>query len=290
MTEIVASGTDWEAWQHQWDAQQEAYLPDREHRFAAMLDVVEASLLTDAPDHDADRHEPTGEDPAARTDVAPRILDLAGGTGSISRRALWRFPRASSIVLDVDAALLAIARGTFANEPRVQVAGVDLGSGKWTAALASELGSEVEGTFDAVLTATALHWLTPERVAGVYAEARSLLRPGGVFINADYMPDPGLSSLTDGLATVERRVRHQRWADGVPSWEGWWELLRADPALAGPTAERDAFYARRRGSDHSESLLPSSWHLEAMRAAGYAETGLVWRGLLDAAVTGRTAL
>ncbi|GAA3639616.1 class I SAM-dependent methyltransferase [Kineosporia mesophila] len=276
---------DWQAWQDQWDAQQEAYLPDREQRFAAMLDAVEATRLPAGPERSAGRHDESVEVP--REQIAPRILDLAGGTGSISRRVLWRFPQASTVVLDVDAALLAIARGTFADDPRVRVASVDLGFPNWPAALASELGEEVTGSFDAILTATALHWLTPERVTGVYAEARDLLRPGGLFINADYMPDEGLASLTDGLARVERRERTARWEGGVPSWEKWWELMRADPDLAGPTAERDAFYAERRGDHHTESLRPSAWHLQAMRTAGYPETGLVWRGLLDAAVTGR---
>ncbi|MBT0769221.1 class I SAM-dependent methyltransferase [Kineosporia sp. J2-2] len=277
--------TDWDAWQQQWDAQQEAYLPDREQRFAAMLDTVEATLLPgEAPG--GQRHQ---EAEATAGEVAPRILDLAGGTGSITRRLLWRFPQASAVVLDIDAALLAIARGTFADDPRVRVARVDLGHENWPAELASEIGAEVLGSFDAVLTATALHWLTADRVAGVYAEARPLLCPGGVFINADYMTDPGLPSLTAGLERVERRERLERWSRGVPSWEAWWELLRADPQLAGATAERDAFYAERRGDGHTESLMSSAWHLEAMRAGGYAETGLVWRGLLDAAATGRTA-
>ncbi|GAB3286421.1 class I SAM-dependent methyltransferase [Kineosporia babensis] len=271
----ISGGTDWEAWQQQWDAQQEAYLPDREERFAAMLDAVEASLLAD------------GEGEAGpASELTPRVLDLAGGTGSISRRVLDRFPKATTVVLDIDAALLAIARGTFANDTRVQVAAVDLGASDWPANLTSAVGP---APFDAVLTATALHWLPSERVAGVYAEARTLLRPGGVFINADYMPDPGLSSLTNGFAQVERRTRHQRWSSGVLSWEAWWDLLRADPALSGPTAERDAFYAERRGDNHTESLNTAAWHQEVMRAAGYAETGLVWRGLLDAAVAGRTA-
>ena len=31
------------AWQASWDRQQATYMPDREHRFAAMLDVVAAA-------------------------------------------------------------------------------------------------------------------------------------------------------------------------------------------------------------------------------------------------------
>ena len=139
---------DWNALQQEWDSQQTTYLPDREDRFAAMLDAVEAAVGNE-----------------------PRILDLAGGTGSITIRALDRFPKATSVVLDVDAALLAIAAGTLAGDERVHVLSADLATRDWRQALGD--GAE----FDAVLTATALHWLTPERVAGVYAEAVSVLRP-----------------------------------------------------------------------------------------------------------------
>src|ERR1044072_4391294 len=68
MTDTLAAA-DWQAWQRGWDRQQEWYLPDREERFRAMLDAVEATV---GPE--------------------PRILDLACGTGSISDRALRRFP------------------------------------------------------------------------------------------------------------------------------------------------------------------------------------------------------
>jgi len=286
MTSTGSTGTepDWEAWQQQWDAQQESYLPDREQRFAAMLDALEAiGTATDGGPTDRPTAAP------GHSGYAPRILDLAGGTGSITRRVLARFPQATAVVLDIDAALLRIARGTFEGDPRVQVVAVNLALEDWVTALEKELGRPAAGAFDAVLTATALHWLQPEQVAAVYAQARTLLRPGGLCVNADHMPDPGLASLTDGLARVEQAVRVRRQDAGTPDWQGWWDLLRVDPVLAGPTAERDAFYAERSGNQHSESLLPSTWHLEALRAGGYAETGLIWRGLLDAAVVGRTS-
>ena len=38
--------TDWGFWQASWDEQQESYLPDREERFAAMLDAVEGVVGT----------------------------------------------------------------------------------------------------------------------------------------------------------------------------------------------------------------------------------------------------
>jgi hypothetical protein len=35
---------DWSDWLRRWDRQQEGYLPDREERFAAMLDVLDVQL------------------------------------------------------------------------------------------------------------------------------------------------------------------------------------------------------------------------------------------------------
>ncbi len=148
---------------------------------------------------------------------------------------------------------------------------------------------EPGGSIDAVLTATALHWLIPERVAGVYAEATSLLTPGGVLVNTETVPDPGLPSLAGGLERIiEDRGAELRAAGDVPTWSQWWEELRLDPVLAGPTAERDEHF-RLRDASHTETGLPVDWHLQALRHAGCAEAGLVWRGLRDAAVLGRVA-
>src|SRR4051794_8762635 len=168
---------DWESWQQRWDLQQQAYLPDREERFSAMLDAVEAAC-----------------------GPAPRVLDLAGGTGSITRRLLRRLPAATSVVLDVDAALLTIARGSLGDDARVRICPADLDTPAWR----DQLG-EPDGSFDAVLTATALHWLTLDRLAGVYAEAAALLRPGGVLVNADRMPDAGLGTLDEALEQLRKR-------------------------------------------------------------------------------------
>jgi hypothetical protein len=71
---------DWSSWAHRWDAQQQRSIPRREERFQLMLELV-ADLVGPAPG---------------------RILDLACGTGSISARALRRFPWAQLVALDVD--------------------------------------------------------------------------------------------------------------------------------------------------------------------------------------------
>lgn len=246
----AASDIDAAAWQDSWDRQQEAFLPDREERFTAMLDVVDAV---------------TGGQPLC-------VLDLAGGTGSISLRVHHRFPDAVTTLVDIDPVLLAIARASM--PPRATVVTANLRDPEWAAILPHQ-------HYDAVLTATALHWLPEERLATLYREIRDVLRPGGVFLNADHMADDGLPGLTVRLSERAQARREARVAAGaVHSWQSWWEHVSADPTLGPLMVERNAVFGKR---DHNESDPPVSWHLEALRSADYSEVGLVWRRASDAA-------
>jgi SAM-dependent methyltransferase len=241
------------AWQESWDRQQEAFLPDREERFRSMLDTVQAATDGDWP----------------------RILDLAGGTGSISLRALRRFPQARTTLVDVDPVLLTIARASL--DDRSVVVSANLRTPDWVDSLADR-------DFDAVLTATALHWLPLDRIAELYGEIREVLRPGGVFVNADHMPDDGLPGLNAKFGDRERARRESRYAAGaVLSWEAWWDHVAKDPTLGPLVERRRQVFAGRHGE---ESTPDVSWHLDALRAAGFAEVGITWRGARDAAVTG----
>ncbi|MFI1194629.1 class I SAM-dependent methyltransferase [Micromonospora sp. NPDC020750] len=239
------------AWQESWDRQQEAFMPDREARFAAMLDAVDAVVDGDAP----------------------RLLDLAGGTGTISLRALARFPRAEVTLVDLDPALLALADASLRDRATVLVA--DLGRPDWADRLPHR-------DYDAVLTATALHWLPADRLTALYGEIRGLLRPGGLLVNADRMPDDALPGLTDRLTARARERRAARYAAGAAlSWPDWWERAGADPALGPLVARRHEIYP----TGHSpEWNPPVSWHLDTLAAAGFTEVGTLWRGGADAAV------
>jgi len=247
MTETTATGTgttgtDWQAWQESWDRQQEWYMPDREERFRIMLDMVEACV---GPE--------------------PRILDLACGTGSITARLLARFPDATSTGIDLDPALLAIARGTFEGDDRVTFVEADLKDPDWPARLPY-------GTYDAVLTATALHWLHSAPLAALYGRIAGLVRHGGVFMNADHMIDEG----TPRINAAERSLRHARMdqamRDGALDWAEWWQLAAKDPVLAGPTARRFEIYG-----DHADGDMPSpQWHARVLREKGFGEARAVW--------------
>jgi SAM-dependent methyltransferase len=246
---------DWQAWQQRWDEQQEWYLPDREERFRVMLDAVEA-LVGDAP----------------------RVLDLACGTGSITVRLLRRFPGAVSTGVDLDPALLTIARGSFADEPRAGFVTADLTAPDWTASLPYD-------SYDAVLTATALHWLREEPLRTLYGQLAGLVRPGGVFLNADHMPDPDSPRINEAEQAFTRVRREREKAAGVRDWEVWWREAAADPVLAGPAAERFAIFGNPADGDHADGEShPVAWHIGALRQAGFAEARTAWASLTDAVV------
>ena len=67
-------------WIERWDRQQEVYMPDREDRFTALIDAVEAG--TGRPD--------------------PLVLDLGCGPGSLAVRLLARLPEATIVAVDAD--------------------------------------------------------------------------------------------------------------------------------------------------------------------------------------------
>ncbi|MFD0153391.1 class I SAM-dependent methyltransferase [Streptomyces sp. NPDC055721] len=244
------TGTDWAGWQQSWDRQQEWYMPDREERFRVMLDMVEAVV-----------------------GPKPRVLDLACGTGSITDRLLRRFPEATSTGVDLDPALLAIAEGYFAGDERVTFVTADLKDPAWAARLPHD-------SYDAVLTATALHWLHSEPLTALYGQVAGLVRDGGVFMNADHMID----RTTPRINAAERAQRHARMdrekAGGVLDWAEWWALAAKDPVLAEPTARRFEIYG-----EHADGDTPSArWHADTLLAAGFGEARVVWGSPSDALV------
>ncbi|MGI5348902.1 class I SAM-dependent methyltransferase [Streptomyces sp. CA-250714] len=251
---------DWQRWQESWDRQQEWYLPDREERFRVMLDMTEALV---GPE--------------------PRVLDLACGTGSITDRALKRMPNARTVGVDRDPALLAIARGTFAEDERARFVTADLSDPDWPSALP-------EGPFDAVLTATALHWMRTEPLRALYGQLAGLVREGGVFMNADHMPDESTPRINAAVHVFDEARRKQLAGEGAQDWRGWWRALAEDPALADVAKERFALFGNPAEAEHAdhndEEFQNAEWHAATLRGAGFAESRVVWASPTDALVLG----
>ena len=238
------------AWIDRWDVQQRGYLPDREDRFTAMIDAVEEF--------------------AGRPD--PLVLDLGCGPGSLAVRLLERLPKATVVAVDADPVLLMLGRAAFADLAGLRFAEADLRSDGLAQAL------PLDRQPDAAVSTTALHWLPGPALQGLYRQLAGLLRPGGLFLNGDHMrEDADVSPVLDrlGRALLEREERRRFPAGHAESWNGWWDAVQADPALAA------AFAARARlGLDaehHGSAAGRLSVQAAALREAGFAEVGTLWQ-------------
>ena len=225
------------AWIQRWDAQQELYMPDREDRFTALIDAVAACV--DRPD--------------------PLVVDLGCGPGSLSVRLLERLPEATVVAVDTDPLLLGLGRAG-SSRPGLQFVELDLAEPGWSQALG------LDQQVDAAVSTTALHWLAPPRLAAMYAELATIIRPGGLLLNGDHLAEdeataPVLAKL--GWALIEREDQRRQPAGQVEDWPAWWAAATADPLLAELVAERAG---KDLESDHHGS--PSgllSTHVDGLR-------------------------
>jgi SAM-dependent methyltransferase len=233
-----------ESWQRSWDRLEEELVPDRELRVRVLLDVVEATAGS-----------------------GPTVVDLGCGPGTVTRRLLDRLPRARSIAVDVDPVLLTIASATFTDEDRVRIVRADLRDPAWVEGLP-------EPQVDAVLTATALHWLPQDIVRRLYRDLAGLVRRGGVVAHTEQMPVADLPRLGPALAEIEQQRRTGR-NDGRARWDAWWEQASCEPALQSAMAQRQAVFETSYPTE--EFSPPADWHMAALADAGFTEVGVVWR-------------
>lgn len=233
----ATTAIDANAWLRRWDRQQGAYVSDREAVFASMLDIV--GRLTGAP---------------------RRILDVGCGLGALAGRAAERFPEADVLALDFDPVMLELGRQTLGD--RVQWLDANLLDPAWHESLGG-------APLDAVVSATALHWLGVEQLGHVAARMAERLRVGGVFVDYDVMltdpSNPRLAELAEALR-VERVARATA-APGVERYATWWAALEAEPALRELFAER-----QRRFGDTPHGIGTTITQVEhGLREAGFAE-------------------
>ena len=251
LTELDATAArDWIA---RWDRQQEVYLADREERFTALIDAVEVA--------------------AGRPD--PLVIDLGCGPGSLSARLLRRLPSATVVAVDADPVTLSLGRAAYGDLPGLRFLDLDLRSPDWVARLGIEPGRRV----DAVVSTTALHWLSAAELTDLYTTLAGLLRPGGLFLDGDHLrvsetDNPVLAGLDRALEERESQRRFPGGHDGrAEDWGQWWAAVAADPVLAGASAERD----RRTVHHHGPEGNLLAVHLGALRAAGFGEVGTLWQ-------------
>lgn len=128
------------------------------------------------------------------------LLDLGCGTGLELDRIFARWPELCVTGIDLCAAMLEKLRAKHAGR-RLTLQCADY--------LAAELG---EARYGAVLSVQSLHHFTPAQKGALYRRIYRALRPGGIFLEADYIAccDEEETLLRDECA--RRRVR-----DGIPA-------------------------------------------------------------------------
>ncbi|MCU0494621.1 MAG: class I SAM-dependent methyltransferase [Chloroflexaceae bacterium] len=246
-------------WLQRWDEQQTRYLPEREERFAIMLDTL-AGLLP--PDFVA--------------------LDLACGPGAMSQRLLSRFPQARTIALDYNPVLLHLGQQTLGTmEGRITWIRQSLAEANWVEPLQAALARLGRPQLDTVLSTTALHWLPIDQLTRVYNQLGSLVRTGGLLLNGDHIAYPAALGEFRRLA---QNVKDQRYAQvfaaqGGEDYRTWWQAieqawLAADPALQ-PLF--DDYHANEEVRPRSFSAPILEVHRAALLDAGFDQVDTIWQ-------------
>ncbi|MFV0373544.1 class I SAM-dependent methyltransferase [Microbacterium sp.] len=242
-----------------WDAQQTGYIRHRDDRFRTIALVVAGFC---------------------RSLDTPRILDLAGGPGSLGAAVLAAVPHGELVILDKDPALLALAAQMHRDDPRVTVLEADLDTTAW-------VGEELirRRPFDAVVSSTALHWLQPDALIRTYFAAAEIMAEHSVILNGDHFAYSEASepTLRRIAADDDARMQQEAAEAGAPDWDRWWSRLGADPEFADAVARREQVWR--------DKLTPApkvtcKFHLEALRSCGFIESGTVWQYLDDYVVYG----
>ncbi|TCP55140.1 methyltransferase family protein [Tamaricihabitans halophyticus] len=233
-------------WLRRWDTQQEQYILDREERFQVIIDLVRHHL--------GDRKDPV-------------IVDLGCGPGSLSGRLAKALPGARIIGVDADPLLLGLGSAYYGQDyPRVEFVDADLADPNWVSS------AGLTGRIDAAVSTTALHWMAPESLAGLYRTLGELLEPNGIFVNGDHLPT-GTERL-DQLSEVVRNGQADR-AGGadLESWRTWWREVLEDECL-GPLVDARS----QRALEHDDTNnLSVDQHTALLHEAGFTEVGAVWQ-------------
>ena len=177
-----------------------------------------------------------GADP----DAGLSVLDIGSGYGPVAAVVLDAYPKAHAIGLDISEAMMAVGRermARFGDRFRYMVG--DFGDG----VLPPE--AVEAGPFDVVVSARAIHHLSAELMARLYADIHKNLRPGGSFFNLD-TASPETDAMRDRYRAA-RRAEHPE--DVRPA------------ATAGEPRHTDMF------PHHRDATLIR--HLEWLKAAGY---------------------
>lgn len=182
---------------------------------------------------------------AGDTPAPTCIVDVGSGPGAVLSVFLERFPSARGIWTDASEEMLGLARDRLAPfGDRVEFRIVDM---------TDLAGGGLPPGADVITTSRAAHHLDRDGLFAFYAQAATLLRPGGWLVNLDHIGPEDI----------------------------WDKRLRA---------ARTQFAAAAEGPKHHHNYPLTSVrdHLEAYAAAGISDVEVVWRAFYTCLFMGRT--
>jgi SAM-dependent methyltransferase len=244
----LPSGFDWQHWVDRWERMQDRYLVRRSERFATITRLVSEGL---SPVH--------------------RVLSLGCGPGSLMLAVLEACPGMQVYGVDFDPIILLLARERLARfGNRVGLTLADLREASWA--------RDLPRPMDAVVSATALHWLLPDQLVVLYSQIAHLLRPGGLFVNADHVgsDDPSIQRMW------ERHREEMCLEEGkanADEWETFWEAYAGALGVEATQVHRSAMANWEGGVEEG---MPLAWHLDKLREAGFRSVDCFWRCDCDA--------
>ncbi len=120
---------------------------------------------------------------------APRVLDMGSGTGLFAAFVLEKYKNAHIMMIDLSEGMLDVARKRFAKHPDFRYITAD-----YTA-------YPFEEKFDIIISALSIHHLSALQKEKLYKDCFLMLRPGGMFLNADQVlsPDPQTEGMLSRL-------------------------------------------------------------------------------------------
>lgn len=144
----------------------------------------------------------------------PKILDIGAGTGLCSYFLLKKYPDAKLTLIDLSDKMLKMAKKRFVTHSSVEYIAQDY-----------TLYEFLE-QYDIIISALSIHHLTDDQKEHLYAKIFQLLKPGGVFVNADQVL--GQTDFLDNLYKTDWQAKIEASGLNREEVEAAYERIKLD--------------------------------------------------------------
>lgn len=178
-----------------------------------------------------------------------RFLDLGAGTGLLTQFLRGRFANSEYLLMDFSSEMLTQAKARFDGQSGVQYLEADYTQDEWP------------GSFDGIFSSLSIHHLSDEGKRELYQKISRHLRPGGVFVNAEFVR----------AESPELQAQY---------WDLWIDSMKAaglTPGEMEQAMERTLI----------DILAPVEAQLQWLKEFGFVEVGCHYRQYLFAVFGGR---